>query len=342
MICELKVVEGPAIGFEYALGDGERKTIGRQENADFCVASDQHLSRIHAVVEWVESEFRLRDLGSRNGTFVNTSRINNVELKSGDRIKVGNSILSVSVENETDTKDLPVSVGNDDSAAYAAPLRILNDDELTFIDDATEAYRMSRAERDDLFRGGKQEKEIKKSRESEFQAKETLLRFAPRFVGEFETDEDSLLWTQKAPGSKQQAEKLLDLLQASNVEQRLSLIVNRSQLDAQLLQTDTSLLSFCKERALTEALSLLHSDRPSDVLDFYRLCLTKDAAICVATNGPLSDIWLRDAIDSLSYPSLLSGVVQQSSRRAAQLVHGATMVLFEANSDGQMCMIHKA
>ena len=76
--------------------EGERLTIGQSSSNDLPLPYDQTVSRIHAVLELVASRWCLRDLGSRNGTFVNGERIwGDRSLRSGDEIRVGNVRLVV-------------------------------------------------------------------------------------------------------------------------------------------------------------------------------------------------------------------------------------------------------
>jgi pSer/pThr/pTyr-binding forkhead associated (FHA) protein len=50
---------------------------------------DTALSRRHFQISWVEDAYHVVDLGSRNGTRVNGSRVQSARLASGDRIRVG-------------------------------------------------------------------------------------------------------------------------------------------------------------------------------------------------------------------------------------------------------------
>ena len=65
-------------------------TMGREANNDVMVP-EASVSRNHAQIFKTEEGFRLRDLGSTNGTFVNNTRITTEEylLYDGDRIRLG-------------------------------------------------------------------------------------------------------------------------------------------------------------------------------------------------------------------------------------------------------------
>ena len=66
--------------------------IGRAPESDIRLM-DEHSSRQHCVVQWLDNRWVLTDLGSRNGTLVNGERVRKQALQEGDVIVVGNSWL---------------------------------------------------------------------------------------------------------------------------------------------------------------------------------------------------------------------------------------------------------
>ncbi len=67
----------------------EPMTIGRGTDADLKLpASD--LSRRHARLERTRRGFKLTDLESRNGVFVNQVRVQSAILRDGDTVQLGN------------------------------------------------------------------------------------------------------------------------------------------------------------------------------------------------------------------------------------------------------------
>ncbi len=74
--------------------EGEGISLGRSSAADLCYASDNALSKKHLAIEKDGDGWALRDLGSKNGTMLNGSKINGrMPLKSGDRITAGHLII---------------------------------------------------------------------------------------------------------------------------------------------------------------------------------------------------------------------------------------------------------
>lgn len=70
----------------YELGD--RLTIGRSTDNQL-VIDDATVSAHHAVIEKVDEGYRIRDLGSTNGVFVNGKRQTESPIAENDTIVVG-------------------------------------------------------------------------------------------------------------------------------------------------------------------------------------------------------------------------------------------------------------
>jgi signal transduction histidine kinase len=88
----LIVIKGPDEGKQFDL-TLPRLTVGR-EAANAVRLVDTEVSRRHAEFRQVEGGgYALADSGSANGTFVNSQRIQDVVLHSGDQVQVGQSIL---------------------------------------------------------------------------------------------------------------------------------------------------------------------------------------------------------------------------------------------------------
>ncbi|MFN7951829.1 MAG: FHA domain-containing protein [bacterium] len=67
--------------------------IGRGEQADVRV-DDDAMSRRHTEISYRNLEFRVRDLESSNGTFLNGSEVKEYALRNGDKIMAGETLFS--------------------------------------------------------------------------------------------------------------------------------------------------------------------------------------------------------------------------------------------------------
>jgi pSer/pThr/pTyr-binding forkhead associated (FHA) protein len=73
---------------------GQRVTLGKASTNDVSLDHDDTVSRLHAVFENLGFAWSIRDLGSRNGTFLNGERISAERvLRSKDEVRVGNTKL---------------------------------------------------------------------------------------------------------------------------------------------------------------------------------------------------------------------------------------------------------
>jgi pSer/pThr/pTyr-binding forkhead associated (FHA) protein len=86
-LIELDQVEGTAGRRMHDIKD-ETVTVGRSPESDIFL-DDVTVSRKHAEIERGERGYRIRDVGSLNGTYVNRVRVDAVDLRNGDEIQVG-------------------------------------------------------------------------------------------------------------------------------------------------------------------------------------------------------------------------------------------------------------
>ena len=91
MSAKLAAVTGPLAGTTFPLG-AEAVTIGR-DRSNAIHLSDLTVSRHHCHIEPAEQGFRIRDLESRYGTFLNGVPVRERDLEPGDRIAVGSTLF---------------------------------------------------------------------------------------------------------------------------------------------------------------------------------------------------------------------------------------------------------
>jgi hypothetical protein len=83
----LVVKRGPNAGSRYLL-EAEVTRAGRHPESDIFL-DDITVSRRHADFMRTEGGYRVRDVNSLNGTYLNRERIEEAELASGDEVQIG-------------------------------------------------------------------------------------------------------------------------------------------------------------------------------------------------------------------------------------------------------------
>ena len=87
----LMVIGGARVGELHTL-TRERTLVGRSPEAQIRLR-DEGISRAHVEIIVEGGRVRVRDLGSRNGTFLNGERADARELRDGDKLSVGEATL---------------------------------------------------------------------------------------------------------------------------------------------------------------------------------------------------------------------------------------------------------
>jgi len=94
--------------------------IGRREDCDLCIPL-MIVSRKHCQLNIEQDKLNVRDLGSRNGTFINGRQVEASAVSPGDRIKIGPVSFAVQIDGD------PAS----DSAILNPPKSISKSDDVT-------------------------------------------------------------------------------------------------------------------------------------------------------------------------------------------------------------------
>lgn len=77
---------------------GKQLTIGRLPDNDIII-DNLSVSRKHAVIHSWKSGYHIKDLGSKNSTFLNGDKVDTAELKNGDVISIGKYQISFVIES---------------------------------------------------------------------------------------------------------------------------------------------------------------------------------------------------------------------------------------------------
>jgi pSer/pThr/pTyr-binding forkhead associated (FHA) protein len=322
MFCVLKVIDGPARGTQIRLVADQRVVIGRMSTADFSIETDRHLSRNHFVIEGDGGAFHISDAGSRNGTFVNNTLVRSTVLCSGDIIRAGRSLIQVQLRSDaalTDPEICDEERSEDIAAQIPArtietslnPPGSLPHDERSSWSNNDEATLLASVENLSLV--------------------SMLLREFTRLSPE------SPIWQQKAACDLEQWMHLFKLLDRDGIV--FHSVINRAQLDSnRLLSLGNSSPGGLIAR-LSETLWIRRFCDREALRELFTHCWGRDAIIVIATRKSLDARWLEDALDVLSYPSLLTNVVSDSNSRARRLTKGVEYLLFESLPDRKLCLL---
>lgn len=113
----LDVIAGPHRGLQFTFPDHDTFLVGRSRQAHLRLPDDdEYFSRHHFLIEVNPPRCRLLDLGSTNGTFVNGQKVAAADLRDGDQIEGGQTLLRVRIET-----DVPLANATIGLAAPADP-----------------------------------------------------------------------------------------------------------------------------------------------------------------------------------------------------------------------------
>ena len=93
---------------------------------------DERASRTHCGVRLWDGEYYIKDLKSKNGTYVNADKVEMGKIRPGDKIRIGNFVISVEDEKTqgADTIMRSVEDGMDEGKGFKTMLREIVEDVL--------------------------------------------------------------------------------------------------------------------------------------------------------------------------------------------------------------------
>lgn len=101
---KLTVLEGPSSGQEYLLNE-TRNTIGRSTK-NSVVVPDESMSRQHLeIVKRPDGTYRVQDLQSVNGTYLNGEAIEEADIFHGDRVRTGRTTVQFLIPGDSPQAD---------------------------------------------------------------------------------------------------------------------------------------------------------------------------------------------------------------------------------------------
>ena len=100
----LILVSDSDVGREIPL-DRERLGLGRGPGVEVAF-DDPSMSRQHAVIEFVNEGFRVRDLGSTNGVLLNGKPVQAADIKHGDQLDIGSRRMTLVIDERSVEPDV--------------------------------------------------------------------------------------------------------------------------------------------------------------------------------------------------------------------------------------------
>ncbi|MHC5061856.1 MAG: FHA domain-containing protein [Planctomycetota bacterium] len=109
--------------------------IGRRQESDLCIPL-MIVSRRHCELNAEEGALNLRDLGSRNGTYINGQRVDQAVLQPGDNIQIGPVTFGVQIDSQPNELTVPDSIILQPPQHLGAPEKQAVDQTETFLEPA--------------------------------------------------------------------------------------------------------------------------------------------------------------------------------------------------------------
>ncbi len=89
---------------------GSVTVIGRRSDCDLYIPVSS-VSKRHCQLNRDKGVLKIRDLGSRNGTYLNGKRVEEVLVQAGDRLKVGPLTFVFQIDGQPEKIDISKAVG---------------------------------------------------------------------------------------------------------------------------------------------------------------------------------------------------------------------------------------
>lgn len=366
MICVLDVIQGPARGKRIWLKENQCIEIGRISTADFSIPADTHLSRRHLLLDSTKNGFRIRDVGSANGTFLNDVRILVQELKSGDTVRAGLSAFSVTLCQDGENPHAK------DGVTFSRSLQMSNQTESTIIDSDLErepgnnlqesvevaeesvevaaekvgSYRtLGVSDRVDL------ESTVRMKLDEASDEIDAAVPWAKHenpkpnstekswWKSFFTQTEDESIYQQASPFSSPLG-NFLGIMHEFESEFQIAIIVNESQLPELGRELLAKLRQSGSVTQLSRSLCYLMYERTKDFQKLVNVSEGEDALICIGTQRALPlQSWEKHA-NSLSYPSMfISHLKNSESRLKESFLRTGSFSLFEMNREGNLVLM---
>ena len=101
----LKVASGPGVSNSCVLSHDKKISFGRNRDSDCILSNDPGISRKHFEIHFENGKCWIKDLESRNGTYINGQSIQTSQLNEGDEIRAGKTRLIVKIASDKEAGD---------------------------------------------------------------------------------------------------------------------------------------------------------------------------------------------------------------------------------------------
>lgn len=119
---QVRIKNGPAKGQTFAITD-KPASIGRDPTCNIQIL-DKGASRKHSEIFSIGEMCFIRDLESRNGSFVNDTKVDEELLREGDRIQIGATILVFESSIDEGSDSFQFSTENEENFGQTLTLRL--------------------------------------------------------------------------------------------------------------------------------------------------------------------------------------------------------------------------
>jgi pSer/pThr/pTyr-binding forkhead associated (FHA) protein len=100
--------------------------IGRRHSCDLCIPL-MSVSRRHCQLNYDDGALKIRDLDSRNGTYLNGKRIDEAVIQAGDSVKIGPLTFVLQIDGQPQTIAEPDLAAQSSSRQDAATEDIVDE-----------------------------------------------------------------------------------------------------------------------------------------------------------------------------------------------------------------------
>lgn len=335
MICVFDVTAGPAKGRRFWIRSNQRMEIGRISTADFSVPTDPHMSRYHLVVEGELSNFRVRDVGSSNGTYVNDARVTTLELCSGDQIKAGVTTLRVSMlgdeENPHGEDGFAFSPRTVESNSVELPTRTIEDLTRELTDELATARCQSQGKSDSATDGEK----------GTVGGEGSLLDSVMEGICFELTEVPGLVTISDSDGEN--GPLLVKLVQRLEAHYAITAVVNVDRLGRFGKQLIGKLVEAGAVSWVDPTTCLVVNNRNAEFHRLAESALTLDALYLVGGEKTVDMHWLSAFAATVSDPSQLAQLsFAIGPGRDHAILENAEFALFERDENAGLCMVLRA